>query len=241
MLPETTPQPTNEATATNAGITPNMPTPTNNRRVPTGNAPVDKVRRVLAKIREMRAEAGSTVVGSAEGFRDGIKSVLRFEDPGDAPKENLLIPPSAPVCAVGNYLDGTLLRDARRIEEVVEPLGPATRAAYRTFTRPIPGFHFKETIRHPIRYIANPVRFVTSTTRSASNAVINLIPRSLEEFINRGIKRPLQNLSKIPFVTTLSKIAGGFGRVAEKIREGAEWLTSKTIDRADDWVASKQE
>ena len=200
----------------------------------------DNAEEPVGRIRQMRDNFGQKVVETAEGFRDKLRSILRFEDPEDAPEGNLLLPPSAPVHAIGNFLDGTVVRDARIITEVAEPLGPATRAAYRTITRPIPGFNLADTFRHPLKYLANPLRVVSSVAHSASN-IITTLPKGPEEFFKRAVKRPLQNLGKIPFTTTLSKIAGFIGGVAGKVREGLEWVRDRTTAKFDNWVASKQE
>lgn len=200
----------------------------------------DNAEEPVGRIRQMRDNFGQKVVETAEGFRDKLRSILRFEDPEDAPEGNLLLPPSAPINAVGNFLDGTALNCKRRTVEVAEPLGSTARAAYRTITRPIPGFNLADTVRRPLKYLANPLRIISSVAHSVSN-VITAIPKIPEEVAHRAVKRPLQNLGKIPFTTTLSKVAGFVGGVAGKVREGLEWVRDRTTVKFDNWVASKQE
>lgn len=172
-------------------------------------------------------------------LKDKWKSILRYDDPGDAPQGNLLLPPTGPVRAIGNYLDGALLEKVRTITDINEPAGPFVRAAYRTITRPIPFFHLRETITKPGNYLANPARMITSTTRAFANFATR-IPRGLEEGINRGFKRPLQNLSRIPLLEPISRVVGWVGKAVGWVSTGAEWVKDKTIGNFDDWVASKQ-
>lgn len=170
-------------------------------------------------------------------LRDKWRSILRYEDPGDAPQGNLLLPPTGPVRAVGNFLDGTALRAVRTATDTVEPIGTAVRAAYRTITRPV--FHPIDTLKRPGNYLANPVQAISSTARSAAN-FLTRIPRELEEGANRSLKRVSQNLSKIPLLTTASKIFGFIGKGFDYVSKGAEKVKDVTIGKFCDWVATKQ-
>lgn len=195
-----------------------------------------RMKKKIGDIRRSTEEKIHTARGKIDTF---MQKALRFEEPEYPNQEPILLPPKAPVYMVGDAADATLLTPARRGWEITNTMGTIGRAIYRTFTRPIPGFHAKETLRHPLQYAANPARLMTSTAKQATN-LLNAIPRSLDEFVNRGITRPTQRLEKIPLIGGLiSKVGKGLGWLAKKPRQLFDWIT-KPIERADDWVKSKQ-
>ncbi len=186
---------------------------------------------------EPRRTIDERIGDTMAGLRDKWRSVIRYDDPGDAPQGNLLLPPTGPIRAVGNYIDGAVLTSVRTATDIISPIGTAARAAYRTVTRPV--FHPVDTLKRPGNYLANPMQTIGSSTRAAAN-YITRIPRSLEERANRLLKRVLQNLSKIPLATTASKVFGFLGKGLDLVSKGAEKLKDKTIGNLCDWLATKQ-
>ncbi|MFH1284873.1 MAG: hypothetical protein ABIH78_04810 [Candidatus Peregrinibacteria bacterium] len=192
------------------------------------------------------SKAGSWVKGAAAKTREkalaatgylntNASDLLRFEDPGNANEVSFI---KTPFYAAGDVLDGTALTAGRRVWEMTRDTAANARAIYRTITRPF--LHPANTLRHPIKYAENGGRILTTQAKIASD-IVNALPRSIDEFANRTIKRPLQRIgAKIPVI---GRILSGIGSIAGKVagipRAVTQWVTSP-IEKLDNWMSSKQ-
>jgi hypothetical protein len=194
----------------------------------------------LEKLDGIQQRAGEKTLNIANSVNEGVRRIIRFDDPGDPSTQPLLLPPKGALDTVGDVADATILNPTRRVWEITSSTGSAVKAAYRTLTRPLPFFHMKETLFHPINYLKNPARLVTSTVKLGSE-IINAPTRTLDEIVSRGIKRPLKRIGdKIPYLgKPISIIGGAAGWIANQPRRLTEYLTSP-IEKADNWMREKQ-
>lgn len=160
---------------------------------------------------------------------------LRFGKPGTPKKENILL---EPVYAIGDMIDATAGTAARRIWEIVETTGASIGATLNMAINPI--LHPLNTLKHPLKYIANFGRIFTTSIENYSN-IFNAIPRSIQEVYERGIQRPTSRLiGRIPVIGKgVEKLTNGLGWLLEKPRELTEFL-SKPIYAMDDWMKAAQ-
>lgn len=202
---------------------------------------VEKTKAGWGRINKLREETGKKALIATGKFDEFMQRTLRTEDPGDADPKSILLPPAAPLYAAGDMIDGTALNAGRRAWEITRDTGSTVRALYRTVTRPIPFIgHFTDTLFHPIKYLANPTRLVTSTAKLATNVALNAPTRILDELVNRGIKRPLQRFQNFPLLgKPLSIVGGAAGWLAKLPRRATEYVT-RPIEIADAWVAHQQ-
>ncbi len=178
------------------------------------------------------------IANISQAAHGGVDKILRREDPGDAEPVGIL---KTPFHVAGNAIDGTVGTVARRAHEVVENAGGMTNGLYRTVTQPF--MHPKKTFTEPGQYLANPGRVVIEAADMAEN-VVNAPTRSLDEFTNRFIKRPLQLVGeKLRWIggRALGWIGKKAGWLTTKLREGVEYITgSKYVTKAKEWIKEVQ-
>jgi len=165
-----------------------------------------------------------------------IHGFLRFGKAGTPSKHNILV---EPFYAAGDVLDATAGTAGRRVWEIAETTGAAMKSALNMAINPI--LHPLNTLRHPIKYMANFGRIFTTSIENYAN-IFNAIPRSIQEIYERGIQRPIQRTraSVIPFIGKgIEKLTNGLGWVAEQPRRLTEWL-SKPVYQLDDWMMHAQ-
>lgn len=199
--------------------------------------PKAPIRRGWEKARIKADELGRKSLANANRIDGFAHNHLRYEVDKDAEQKNILFPPEAPVYAAGDILDGTVLNVARRANDVLNPALGGVRAGYRTFTRPL--FHPIDTLTKPHRYLANPVRGITSGVKMAKN--IAMAPtRGLKDIGDRVVRRATQRFGKIPLI---GPITGGVAKatswVLEKPNQILEWPTA-WVDEVDAKVAEFQ-
>lgn len=184
-------------------------------------------------------QIGENIKATTERSRTFLERILRSADPGDAQAKSVLFPPTAPFYAAADVVDATAGTAARRGLELTIGTGSVLRAFYRTLTRPF--FHPLSTLFRPFKYLANPLRLITSSAEMVSR-IVNAPFRTIDELINRGVKRPLQRFENIPLIgKPLAYLGKGLGWVANAPRKIFEFLTfSSPIRKIDDWVSSKQ-
>ncbi|MBI2634344.1 hypothetical protein HYW82_01575 [Candidatus Peregrinibacteria bacterium] len=211
------------------------PTPTTARHAaPAHHAPSGNKAPIFKAIDHLYAAGdnlGKSILDTATGIRAGLDKTLRQSDPGDAPKQSIF---KKPFTIAGDLIDATVLNIGRRATEITSEIIRPTRSIYRTITRPV--FHPIDTVKHPLKYLANPARIITSAAR-VGGQIINAPARIVDEALNRGIKRPVQ---KIPLIGKYLGSAVKFAsRITKAIRSGFEWATS-WINTADEGLKKYQ-
>ncbi len=164
-----------------------------------------------------------------------VHGFLRFGKAGAPERHNILV---EPIYAAGDILDATAGTAGRRVWEIAETTGAAIGSALKIGINPI--LHPLNTLKHPLKYMANFGRIFTTSIENYAN-IFNAIPRSIQEIYERGIARPLQRtLERFPVIGKgIEKLRSGLGWLAEQPRNFTEFI-SKPIYGLDDWMMHAQ-
>lgn len=147
-----------------------------------------------------------------------------------------------PFFAAGHILDATAINVLRRGREVVEPAISGLRATYRATIGAI--LSPLNTLIHPIEYLKNPIRAISSAAKMAINTVLAPV-RAADDLINRGIQKPINQLNfqigKIPVLGPIiakstNFVTGICGTISNKVRAALDWVASP-VDAVHDAVA----
>lgn len=182
------------------------------------------------KIDAQRAE----IEGKINAKAGQVKGFLRFGMAGAPEKHNILV---EPIYAAGDILDATAGTAGRRIWEIAETTGAAIKSTLTMAINPI--LHPLDTLKHPLKYMANFGRIFTTSIENYAN-IFNAIPRSIQEVYERGIQRPASRLlGRVPLIGSgVEKLTSGLGWLLKKPRELTEFL-SKPIYSIDDWMMNQ--
>jgi len=195
------------------------------------------IRRGYENARNKADQWGKQGLANANKADELAHKYLRYDVDKDAEAQSVLLPPKAPIYAVGDIIDGTIGNIARRTMDIVSPGAGALRASYRTLTRPF--IHPLNTLTHPIKYLSNPVRAVSAGVKTAKNIAMNPF-REVRDFGDRAIRRSTQRFGNVPLV---GPITGGVAKatswVLEKPAQAGEWATS-WVDEVDAKIAGFQ-
>mgnify|MGYP001408571098 CR=1 FL=1 len=190
----------------------------------------DGIVKIAKGISETSTKVEKTLFSIANGTNKAAKFILRMEEPDkNIGKEPIILPPEAPIKAVGNLVDATVLNIGRRIYEVASPATAGVWSMGKIFSDPI--LHPINTLKHPLKYGANWARIITAPLKSAQNA-ITLQPMAIADALDRATPR----INKIPVIGAVTRLTSFIGNRAKK---AINWVKSP-IEKADDAVAEFQ-
>ena len=144
--------------------------------------------------------------------------------------------PKTPLYIIRNWVRGSIGNALRRGKEIVTPAKDALKSAWNLFKNP-----FKNplnTLRHPLKYLANLPRIGTATTKATKNlakAPITATNEGYQDIVQAPLQRIDYKIAKIPprtvtgmvarFNNGVANVMGWPLRFADKIAKGAtNWI-----------------
>jgi|GEM_PF-3304539 len=173
--------------------------------------------------------------GKIQHTREKVHGILRFGEAGAPSKQKIWL---EPFYAAGDVLDATAGTAGRRVWEIAETTGAAIKSTLNMAVNPI--LHPLNTLKHPLKYMANFGRIFTTSIENYAN-IFNAIPRSIQEIYERGIQRPASRLlGRVPLIGSgIEKLTSGLGWLVKQPRHLTEFI-SYPIYQLDDWMMHTQ-